>query len=95
VGEWAIDPAAFGLHGGDAADLAGGSPEDNAAVILAVLSGGGAPGAVAAVLLNAAAALYVAGVAGSYGEGIDRARAALAAGAGLRALERLRAVYAA
>ena len=94
VGAWTIDPRALGLELGDAAELAGGSPAENAAVILAVLSGHGAPAAVAAVLLNAAAALYVAGVAPNYGEGVERARAALASGAGLRALERLRAVYA-
>jgi anthranilate phosphoribosyltransferase len=75
-------------------DLAGGSPGENAAVIIEVLSGRGAPGARAAVLLNAAAALYVAGVATSYEEGIAAATRALDRGDGMRALERLRAVYA-
>jgi anthranilate phosphoribosyltransferase len=93
VGEWTVDPAALGLAATDPGELAGGSPEENAAVILAVLAGRGAPGAVAAVVLNAAAALYVAGLAGSFADGIARARAALDAGAGLRALDRLRAVY--
>ncbi|HYT03659.1 MAG TPA: anthranilate phosphoribosyltransferase [Gemmatimonadales bacterium] len=54
-------------------------------------SRGDAPG-VAAVLLNAAAAVYVAGLAASYEEGLTRARDALAAGKGREALERLRRV---
>jgi anthranilate phosphoribosyltransferase len=94
VAEWTIDPAAYGLLVGDAGELAGGEPADNAALIAEVLAGRGAPGARAAVLLNAGAALYVAGLASDYAGGVARAREALAAGAGLRALERLRAVYA-
>jgi anthranilate phosphoribosyltransferase len=93
VAEWEVDPAALGLMADDPRDLAGGSPEENARVILDVLGGGGTPGATAAVVLNAAAALYVAGVASDYREGLDRARAALEAGAGLRALDALRRVY--
>src|SRR2546428_821604 len=54
--------------------------------------GGGpdhAPGR-AAVLLNAGAAVYVAGLAASYDEGVARARTALEAGKGRAVLERLR-----
>lgn len=94
AGEWQVDPAALGLGGADAADLLGGGPEENAAIIEAVLGGGGPFGARAAVLLNAAAALYVGGVADSYEVGLARATAALNAGAGRRALEALRRVYA-
>jgi anthranilate phosphoribosyltransferase len=91
--EWTIEPSTFGFHRVHESDLAGGSPEENAAVILEVLGGGGAPGARAAVLLNAAAALYVAGIARSYEEGVAAATRALDRGDGLRALERLRAAY--
>jgi anthranilate phosphoribosyltransferase len=94
AGEWRIDPGDYGFDGANAADLAGGSPEENAAVIEAVLAGRGAPGARAAVVLNAAAALYVAGVAASYADGVARAARAVDDGAGQRALRRLRAVYA-
>lgn len=93
VGEWTIDPADHGFHDVDARDLAGGSPEENAAVIEAVLAGGGPRGARAAVLLNAAAALYVAGLAADYAEGVARATAALDGGAGRATLEALRRVY--
>jgi anthranilate phosphoribosyltransferase len=92
--EWTIDPREHGLGCADVADLAGGEPAENAAVILAVLSGGGPAGARAAVVLNAAAALYVAGCAPTFPAGVEAAAAALASGAGLRALDRLRAVYA-
>jgi anthranilate phosphoribosyltransferase len=94
AGAWRIDPAAHGFAGIDAAELAGGEPAENAAVIEAVLRGGGPAGARAAVVLNAAAALYVAGVAASYADGVARAAAAIDDGAGRRALDRLRAAYA-
>lgn len=93
VSEWTIDPAKHGIGRVNPNDLAGGSPADNAHVILDLLGGGGAPGARAAVELNAGAAIYLSGRAGSYYEGVTRARDALKTGAGLPALELLRAVY--
>ena len=93
VQEWQIRPQTYGLRADSAAELAGGTPAANAAIIEEVLSGGGAPGARAAVLLNAAAALYVAGKAGDFGDGVAEARAALDAGRGREALERLRAAF--
>lgn len=91
--EWTIEPAKYGISKISPNDLAGGSPADNAHLILDLLAGGGTPGAKAAVELNAAAAIYLSGRAGSYYEGVTRARDALKAGAGLTALEKLRAVY--
>jgi anthranilate phosphoribosyltransferase len=91
--EWTIDPTRYGLGTLREEELAGGSPEENAAIITEVLSGGGPDAARAAIVLNAAAALYVGGVAASYDEGVAAARRALERGDGLRALERLRAVY--
>ncbi len=91
--EWTIDPAALGLAVADADDLAGGEPSDNARIILDVLAGGGRPGARAAVLLNAGAAIYVAGLERGYAAAVERARGALDGGLGLRTLERLRAAY--
>jgi anthranilate phosphoribosyltransferase len=93
VREWTIDPASFGLATVSVGELAGGSPAENAAVITDVLAGRGTPGARAAVLLNAAAALYVGGLAASYGDGIAAAARALDRGDGMRALDRLRRVY--
>jgi anthranilate phosphoribosyltransferase len=94
VSEWQIDPDAYGLGGFGAHQLAGGSPADNARIVIDVLSGRGNPAAAAAVTLNAAAALYVAGRAGTFGEGLELARAGIEGGAGMLALERLRAAYA-
>jgi anthranilate phosphoribosyltransferase len=92
--EWSIDPAEHGVRGGRAEGLAGGDPVDNARIITEVLDGRGDPVARDAVVLNAAAALYVAGAAPSYAAAVAAARAALAAGVGRGALERLRRAYA-
>ena len=87
---WEIDPDTLGLRTRDAADLAGGEPAENAALIVDVLEGRGRAGARAAVLLNAAAAACVAGLADGMHESLALVRAALDDGAGLAALNRLR-----
>ena len=92
--EWTIEPAAFGYAGFQAADLAGGGPAENAAIIGAVLGGGGTPAARAAVALNAAAALYVGGCAPDYPSAVAVARQALDEGLGAAALHRMREAYA-
>jgi anthranilate phosphoribosyltransferase len=91
IREWTIDPQAFGFATTPASDLAGGDPEDNAAVVEAVLHGAGPAGAQAAVALNAAAALYVSRDDLSFTASVQRARTALTDGAGAKALDRLRA----
>jgi len=87
---WTIDPAKFGYKKVDLADLAGGPPGENAKIILRVLRGDGPPGATAAVVLNAAAAIYVAGKAPSYKEAVEQAESAVKDGLGVVALDRLR-----
>lgn len=87
---WQIDPRALGLAAVEAADLAGDTPEHNATVVEAVLGGGGSAGARTAVLLNAAAAVYVAGAAPDYSAAVRQTEAAMAQGVGLAALTRLR-----
>lgn len=89
--EWVIDPSLAGIRGVTPADLEGGDPAHNAAVIEAVLAGRGAPGAQAAVILNAAAAYYVGGFAPDYASAVGATQEALAAGQGARALDELRA----
>ncbi|MFL5559933.1 MAG: anthranilate phosphoribosyltransferase [Gemmatimonadaceae bacterium] len=90
IREWAIEPRDHGYAGVGVEELAGAMPEDNARIIEAVLRGKGSRGARGAVVLNAGAALYVSGLAPSYGDGVTMAEAAIDSGAGLAALERLR-----
>jgi len=95
ISEWTIDPASFGMGVGRAEELAGGPPAANAAAVHAVLTGDAPPTARAAVLLNAAAAVFVS-TSGtkSFGDAVDLVRAALDAGDGAAALERLRLAFA-
>ena len=67
----------------------------NAEIITRTLAGQGNAGATAAVVMNAAAALYVAGVASTYEDGVRLAREGISSKAGLQALDRMRAAYAA
>jgi anthranilate phosphoribosyltransferase len=91
--EWSIDPAEYGLAATEPGDLAGGDPADNARIITAILGGGGTEAGRAAVILNAAAAIYVSGRVSGFSDGVRAASVALAEGAGLAALDRLRAAY--
>ena len=95
VRRWEIDPQRFRLEITDVGELQGGDPADNAARVERILGGGNGsgpadPAGLAAVLLNAGAAIYVAGIAGSLAEGIGRAREVVASGAARAALDRLR-----
>jgi len=91
VRKWEIDPTRFRLGIDDVAVLQGGDPAENAARLEKILGNGSAdPEGLAAVLLNAGAAIYVAGIAGSLAEGIGRAREVVASGAARAALDRLR-----
>ncbi len=78
----------------DAADLAGGEPDENARIVTDVLTGERRGAARAAVVLNAAAAIYVAGLADSIIDGVLVAEESLDAGKGMAALDRLRAASA-
>jgi anthranilate phosphoribosyltransferase len=89
--QWELDPARYGLAIDDVASLAGGLPASNAARIERLLEDGTADQAgLAALLLNAGGALYVAGLADSYGDGVGAARDVVRSGKGRAALERLR-----
>jgi anthranilate phosphoribosyltransferase len=85
-----IDAAALGFKRAATARLKGGSPDENARMTEAVLRG--EPGIRRdVVLLNAGAALLVAGVVGGLEEGIERAALTIDAGLGAELLEVLRA----
>ncbi len=74
----------------DAGELSGGDPRMNAATLRDVLGGAGSPGARAAVTINAAAAIYVAGLVESLSAGVEVAEGVLESGAGLEKLRALR-----
>jgi anthranilate phosphoribosyltransferase len=88
---WEIDPERYRLGVPDVAPLKGGEPAENADRLERILANGdGDAAGLAAVLLNAGAAIYVAGIAASFAEGIGRAREVVASGAARAALDRLR-----
>ncbi|HET7026780.1 MAG TPA: anthranilate phosphoribosyltransferase [Candidatus Limnocylindrales bacterium] len=84
-----IEAASLGLQPAATPDLAGGTPDRNAALLEAVLGGERGPRRDV-VLLNAAAALVVAGVADDLADGIARAAATIDDGRAGALLERLR-----
>ena len=90
IQEGLLTPGQLGFSSISAASLAGGTPEENASVVLRVLQGEEQGGALAAVLLNAAGALYVAGKGDSLPESLELARTSVESGAGYRKLEELR-----
>jgi anthranilate phosphoribosyltransferase len=90
VSHWTLDPSDYGLAGHDVDALRGAEPAANAARLERLLEDGEDGDGRAAVLLNGAAAIYAAGLATSYADGVGRARAALESGAAREALERLR-----
>jgi anthranilate phosphoribosyltransferase len=91
--EWTIEPDRYDFGAVRPEHLMGGSPKENADTVLAALRGEGSSGAIAAVTLNAAAAIYVSGVVNTFDESVTAATAAVHNGAGLAALERLRAAF--
>jgi anthranilate phosphoribosyltransferase len=83
-----LHPGDFGLHKAPPAALKGGSAADNARIIGQVLAGEEGP-AADVVVLNAGAALFVAGRAESIADGMAQARRAIAQGTARATLERL------
>jgi len=92
--EWFAEAARFGIAPASLEEVAGGTPEENAAVVRAVLAGEPGPRRDLA-LLNAAAAIYVGGLASDVDEGVAMAAEAIDSGAAGNVLERLIATSAA
>lgn len=86
--EWFVEPGELGLDEAPLEDVAGGTPEENAAAARAVLEGEGGPRRDL-VLLNAGAAIYVGGQAESLEDGVAKAAAAIDSGAARDVLDRL------
>ena len=90
IREYSLDPAELGLAHSDRVAVSGGSAQENAARIRGVLSGETGP-ARDIVVLNAAAALVVAGVTDHLQAGVERAQRALDLGEAARKLDELAA----
>jgi anthranilate phosphoribosyltransferase len=86
--EWFVEPSQFGLAPAELEMVAGGTPEENADASRSVLAGEPGPRRDL-VLLNAAAAIYVGGLATDLEEGVDKAVEAIDSGAAADVLERL------
>ncbi len=86
--EHSLTPEDVGLERAPRATLLGGDPADNAVAARAILSGERRGPQRDVVQFNAGAALYLADLAGSVAEGVQRAGELLDEGAGLRTLER-------
>jgi anthranilate phosphoribosyltransferase len=86
--EWFIDPADIGMERASLDAIAGGSPDENAAVVRSVLDGEPGPARDVAVL-NAGAAILAAGAAGDLPEGVEKAADAIDSGAARDVLETL------
>lgn len=84
---YTISPEEFGLTRCEKSDLVGGTPEENAAITMAILKGEDKGAKRNAVLMNAGAALYVAEKAPSIAEGIKLAAELIDSGKALAKLE--------
>lgn len=82
-----ITPEAVGLKRGAEGDLLGGTPQENAAITRAILEGKERGAKRDAAVINAAAALFVAGKAGSMKEAVGLAEETIDSGKALAKLE--------
>ncbi len=88
INEFTLSPEDYGFKKCDVKELAGNSPEENATHLLNILKGEKGPRRDIAVL-NAAAAILVAGQAKDFAEGIQKAQASIDEKLALAKLENL------
>jgi len=85
-----INPADFGITLVDLKEIKGNTPEDNAKITLDILNGKEKGPKRDVVLLNAGAAIYVAGKADSIQDGIDLAKNSIDSGKALEKFNNLK-----
>jgi len=88
ITRWTLDPGELGISPAPVESISGGTADENAAAVRAVLAGEPGPRRDI-VILNAAAGLLAAGHAGDMRAGLARAAEAIDSGAAAAALERL------
>ena len=86
--KYEIKPEDFGFERAEAGALVGGTPEDNAKITLAILKGEDKGAKRNAIAMNAGAALYIAGKAVSFEEGVRLAEKLIDSGAALEKLNK-------
>lgn len=91
VETWTLDPTTLGIPKAEPEALLGGTPEENAEIIVDILNGEGGPKRDI-VVLNAGAAIVASGKADSLAAGIELAAASIDSGAALAKLEGLKIV---
>lgn len=89
VEEYTITPEAVGLDPAPVDSVSGGSPTENAKTLRGIVTGSITGPERRIILLNAGAAIYVAGEAISIEDGIERAAQAIDDGDAARTLERM------
>lgn len=89
VATYEIIPTEYGFKYCSPEELKGGTGAENAVITKDILSGKETGAKRDIVLLNAGAAIYCAGLADSYSEGIKKAQASLESGKGLEVLNKL------
>ena len=90
VTEYTITPEDVGLEPAPIAAIAGGSPDENAADLEAIVRGDETGPKRDVILANAGAAVYVAGIADTLEAGVTAAREAIVSGDAADALQRMR-----
>src|SRR6056297_2910789 len=90
IEEYTLTPEDFGLDSAPIADVAGGTPEANAADLEAILTGEEQGAKRDLILANAGAAIYVAGEADSLTDGVEAAAKAIDDGGAEAKLDALR-----
>lgn len=89
VRTYTIRPSDFGMRAAPIEDIRGGSPEENARIVLQILEGEKGPKRDV-VLLNAAAGILVSGRAADFSHAIIEAEKSIVAGAAIAKLESLK-----
>ena len=87
--ERTISPKDFGLSNYSLEEIKGGTPQENADIIKAILSGNGQEAHNAAVVINCAALLYLHDKANNLIDAAQLASTVLKSGKGLATLEQL------
>ena len=85
---YTIKPEDFGFNSCSKQELVGGTPQENAAITLAILQGKEKGAKRNTVLLNAGAALYIGGKADSFNDGVQLAAQLIDSGRALATLEK-------